>query len=477
MGDLCLGLTLQDAITIRSLGQGTYGQVNLVQKPNGQQYAVKYQPYGSSNSAGYGHFDTGISQATLIELDTLVRLRSLEYVVKIEGACIMGSGQLAMILEPMTFSLKQYIRSTPPAQRYPHMVPLMKDYLIASTVLEQININHYDVGTGNILIQDRGNGDLRFKLADFGLSRTSHPGVSRTEEIVTMPYRPPEILVGRSRSTYQEVKIDVWSFGAVLYEFLTGEFMYSNVFDPNAIIYQMITTLHYPGNFIYDVMAGTVAGEYPALLLVINKFGITGSLNMIPQLALELFQSMFALNPAQRPLPSQLLERFIFSPEQWMGFRGFIDALRPQDNYPRLVSPSTLTILRKTDPKDSYATAVVTIEILTRYFGSLGIAPLADCAYGAAGYHLASTYCDDEPILLSDGALKYNMCGPLQMMQVDQEEKNILYRLGFAIYNPNLTPRLKYLYETHGPSKNNILRYLRTLPPSHWIQPVANWFT
>lgn len=62
------------------------------------------------------------------------------------------------------------------------------------------------------------NGDV--KLADFGLARKKAPGAhGYTNRVVTLWYRPPELLLGSEN--YDE-KIDMWSAGCLFAELMTG---------------------------------------------------------------------------------------------------------------------------------------------------------------------------------------------------------------------------------------------------------------
>ena len=72
---------------------------------------------------------------------------------------------------------------------------------------------HRDIKPGNILIDKQNN---RIKLADFGLARGySVPLKSYTKEVVTLWYRPPEVLMGNNKYS---PAIDVWAIGCIFYE-------------------------------------------------------------------------------------------------------------------------------------------------------------------------------------------------------------------------------------------------------------------
>ena len=60
----------------------------------------------------------------------------------------------------------------------------------------------------NILIDNKGN----VKLADFGLARTYREGDEYTNRVITLWYRPPELLLGQTK--YGPM-VDMWSVGLV----------------------------------------------------------------------------------------------------------------------------------------------------------------------------------------------------------------------------------------------------------------------
>ncbi|XP_023797912.1 cyclin-dependent kinase 18-like [Cyanistes caeruleus] len=65
-------------------------------------------------------------------------------------------------------------------------------------------ILHRDLKPQNLLINERG----ELKLADFGLARAkSVPTKTYSNEVVTLWYRPPDVLLG---STEYSTPIDMW---------------------------------------------------------------------------------------------------------------------------------------------------------------------------------------------------------------------------------------------------------------------------
>jgi serine/threonine protein kinase len=78
-------------------------------------------------------------------------------------------------------------------------------------------ILHRDLKPQNLLINQKG----ELKLADFGLARAkSIPTKTYSNEVVTLWYRPPDVLLG---STDYSTHIDMWGVGCIFYEMVSGK--------------------------------------------------------------------------------------------------------------------------------------------------------------------------------------------------------------------------------------------------------------
>ncbi|RRT74820.1 hypothetical protein B296_00030908 [Ensete ventricosum] len=80
------------------------------------------------------------------------------------------------------------------------------------------SVLHRDIKGSNLLLDNKGS----LKIADFGLAtffdpNRKHPMTSR---VVTLWYRPPELLLG---ATDYSVGVDLWSAGCILAELLSGK--------------------------------------------------------------------------------------------------------------------------------------------------------------------------------------------------------------------------------------------------------------
>ncbi|VDM94231.1 unnamed protein product, partial [Onchocerca ochengi] len=82
-----------------------------------------------------------------------------------------------------------------------------------------------DLKPQNLLLND--NGEL--KLADFGLARAkSVPSRTYSHEVVTLWYRPPDVLLG---STDYSTSLDLWGVGCIFAEMCTGTALFPGTKD------------------------------------------------------------------------------------------------------------------------------------------------------------------------------------------------------------------------------------------------------
>ncbi|XP_037085498.1 LOW QUALITY PROTEIN: mitogen-activated protein kinase kinase kinase 13-A-like [Pollicipes pollicipes] len=113
-----------------------------------------------------------------------------------------------------------------------------KQIATAMSYLHQHKIIHRDLKSPNILI---GNSES-IKISDFGTSREWNNMSTRMSFAGTVAWMAPEVI----RNEPCSEKVDVWSFGVVLWELLTCEMPYSDV-DSSAIIWGVgSNSLHLP---------------------------------------------------------------------------------------------------------------------------------------------------------------------------------------------------------------------------------------
>ncbi|CAN0901919.1 Probable serine/threonine-protein kinase SIS8 [Linum grandiflorum] len=93
--------------------------------------------------------------------------------------------------------------------------------------LHSKNIVHFDLKCDNLLVNLKDPQRPICKVADFGLSKIKRNTLVSGGVRGTLPWMAPELLNGGSNKVSE--KVDVFSFGIVLWEILTGEEPYANM--------------------------------------------------------------------------------------------------------------------------------------------------------------------------------------------------------------------------------------------------------
>ncbi|KAL7235711.1 hypothetical protein ACSBR1_019076 [Camellia fascicularis] len=143
-------------------------------------------------------------------------LRQLNHpnVMKLEGLVISKvSGNLCLVFEYMEHDLAGLIASPTIKFSEPQIKCYMQQLFHGLEHCHSRGVLHRDIKGSNILIDNNGN----LKIGDFGLATFFHsnPEQPLTSRVVTLWYRPPELLLG---ATDYGVAVDLWSAGCILAE-------------------------------------------------------------------------------------------------------------------------------------------------------------------------------------------------------------------------------------------------------------------
>uniref|UniRef100_A0A8C9L7N5 cyclin-dependent kinase n=1 Tax=Pavo cristatus TaxID=9049 RepID=A0A8C9L7N5_PAVCR len=145
---------------------------------------------------------------------------------------------LTLVFEYLENDLKQYLDNCGNLMSVHNVKIFMFQLLRGLSYCHGRKILHRDLKPQNLLINERG----ELKLADFGLARAkSVPTKTYSNEVVTLWYRPPDVLLG---STEYSTPIDMWGVGCIHYEMVTGRPMFpgSTVKEELHLIFRLLGT-------------------------------------------------------------------------------------------------------------------------------------------------------------------------------------------------------------------------------------------
>ncbi|KAF9535871.1 Pkinase-domain-containing protein [Crepidotus variabilis] len=127
--------------------------------------------------------------------------------------------QVFVVMDFIEHDLKTLLGTMPAPFLQSEIKTLMLQLLSAVRHCHQNWILHRDLKTSNLLMNNRGT----IKVADFGLARRYGDPIGvggLTQLVVTLWYRPPEILLG---ATTYSTAVDLWSIGCIFAELLLKE--------------------------------------------------------------------------------------------------------------------------------------------------------------------------------------------------------------------------------------------------------------
>ena len=117
-----------------------------------------------------------------------------------------------MVFEYLEYDLTGIIETKEIKITQDHIKSWSKQLLKGVHYMHINKIVHRDLKASNLLINRRG----ELKIADLGLARSWNPEMKRlTNRVITLWYRPPELLLGCMKYS---PKIDMWSVGCIIAE-------------------------------------------------------------------------------------------------------------------------------------------------------------------------------------------------------------------------------------------------------------------
>ncbi|XP_038995426.1 uncharacterized protein LOC120119690 isoform X1 [Hibiscus syriacus] len=215
----------EDLEELRELGSGTFGTV-YHGKWRGTDVAIKR--IKKICFTGRSSEQERLTVEFWREADILSKLHHPN-VVAFYGVVQDGpGGTLATVTEFMVNgSLRHVLLSKDRLLDRRKRVIIAMDAAFGMEYLHSKNIVHFDLKCDNLLVNLKDPVRPICKVGDFGLSKIKRNTLVTGGVRGTLPWMAPELLNGSSSKVSE--KVDVFSFGIVLWEILTGEEPYANM--------------------------------------------------------------------------------------------------------------------------------------------------------------------------------------------------------------------------------------------------------
>lgn len=278
---------------LEKIGKGTYGKV----------YKAKCKRKGSVVALKKIKFDKdedGIPAAVIREVSILYEMQH-PHIVKLLDQVIFDT-KLFLVFEYSGVDLEKWMEQNKLSQSI--IKDFMHQLLSALSHCHMHRIVHRDLKPQNLLVDPSG----CLKIADFGMARYfGFLHRNYTPEVVTLWYRPPEIILGLPCS----VAADIWSCGCIFAELLMGKPLFTGESETDQLrkIFSVLgspTEVTAPSLMQAPGLSKFVFEHYPRVSLqVLLKTQDTN--------AVQLVESMLQYEPSKRISAYHALEHAYFS--------------------------------------------------------------------------------------------------------------------------------------------------------------------
>ncbi len=250
MSDL-KGQTILHYNILKKLGEGGMGIVYLAEDTNlERKVAIKFLPkHISSDSEERARFKIEAKAAAALNHPNIATVHSIEE----------ADEQMFIVMEYVKGKELKDLVKTQQGVSLPINDTINYAIQIAEglTAAHKADITHRDIKASNIMITEDG----KVKIMDFGLAklkgRTKLTKIGTT--IGTIDYMSPEQAQGEE----VDHRTDIWSFGVVLYEMLTGKMPFKGDYD-QAVLYSILNEDPEPVNVVNPEVS-------PELIKIVDK--------------------------------------------------------------------------------------------------------------------------------------------------------------------------------------------------------------
>ncbi|GJU98457.1 kinase-like domain, phloem protein 2-like protein [Tanacetum coccineum] len=301
------------------IGSGGFGKV----------YKAELEHFDSSNSSsteGVNKCDLPTKRSTvaikrihnqegeqgfIAEIETLTTCKH-DNIISLLGFCYEGNGAMIVVYEHASKgSLEDYLGSNAKmtnltwVQRIKICLDIAHglNYIHTNTDHDKQKIIHRDIKSANILLDD----NWKAKIADFGLSKF-HPTDQEASTLNINTVAGTDTYLDPEYQGYGRLnkKSDIYSFGVVLFEILTGRLAYDRIFtDVNGKGIAPIARHHFEKGTLMEIVDHKIKEETDEHVFSLTKGPNQESLDVFSKIA---FQCV-AETQAQRPTIEVVIDK------------------------------------------------------------------------------------------------------------------------------------------------------------------------
>ena len=196
---------------IEQVGEGTYGEVFMARSRDDSSLVALKKVKLEGEKEGF-------PITAIREIKILKSLNHKNVIDMREIVTSKNKSSIYMVFEYMDHDLTGLAERPGMKFSIPQIKCYMHQLLTGLNYCHLNNILHRDIKGANLLINNNG----ILKLADFGLARSCalENAKTLTNRVITLWYRPPELLLG---ARAYGPAVDTWSVGCIFAELLLGK--------------------------------------------------------------------------------------------------------------------------------------------------------------------------------------------------------------------------------------------------------------